>query len=974
MNRASAKSALLFFGLYIMLCIPAAGQRDFRERYLSRTLDVEDGMPCNYTDDVMRDSYGFLWVATSGGGVCRWDGYRQITFHAGSVISIKSNFVKNLAEDGFRRLWIGSEGGIDILDLETLEKSSLSLPFRCQDIPCQYLTLDAEGALWCDLERRLYRVSFTSDGEVNTVQIFEDDLIPPGNFVFQDVDGDGSVWASLGGRLHKIVPDAGGGLRAQPLATALDIGRDTYLSAFLPEEDRVWVGTEEGLYLLHRGSGGFKRYVHEPGKDNTLTQNFVTGITRAFSGELVISTLYGFNVYNPVSDDFTRSGSEVVNCIKASGEGLLVGTENQGIQILTPKPISIVELPAKGPVNALWENAAGVWVGVQEGGLRILDESAGTLVHITVERGGLSHNSVSEITPGSGDLVYVGTWGGGIDLLSGTPPFRVSGHLPPLDTRLQYIGALKWDPYNNLLWIGSNQGVFLWDPALRTYVPVLGEGEAMGCIGSCLDREGQLWMGCQQGLYVFSLRERLPDGSFPHVHYRYKLDNPSSLAGEKICSILEASDGSIWLASNGSGIYRALPPEEGGISFRGYSVENGLSSGRARALCEGPDGRIWISTENGLNVLDPMSGSILAYRRESGVENPQFFWNAALALGDGRLLFGNTTGLSAVDASRGETSLKGIPLCFTGVEIGGRTYWNPVLKEVKARQGDHSLRFRFAALAVGASSRVSYIYRMGGFDKQWQLVPPGGNEAVYSSLPAGRHRLEVVAQDHTGDILAKESLVVDVAAFFYNTWWFRLLTVLMVAAAGWGVIALRTRSLRRRQAALEHTIEERTREIRTQKRLVEQKAEELDRQNAVLRHRNEELASRKILLSPAARRSAGEQGGQFMEKALEVLREQYKDPELDVAAFCQAMGMSKTLLNTRLQEAVGESPAQFIRTYRLAVAREMMESGQGLNVSEVAYEVGFNDPKYFTRCFTKAFGMAPSTFGKGHKLQEQPVQ
>ena len=149
-----------------------------------------------------------------------------------------------------------------------------------------------------------------------------------------------------------------------------------------------------------------------------------------------------------------------------------------------------------------------------------------------------------------------------------------------------------------------------------------------------------------------------------------------------------------------------------------------------------------------------------------------------------------------------------------------------------------------------------------------------------------------------------------------------------------------------RQEVLENTVRERTRQI-------EEKADELRRQNDVLMHQNEELASRKMLST--------KQEDPFMEKALETLRSLYRDPALDVNAFCQAMGMSKTLLNSRLQESFGQSTGQLIRTYRLTLAREMLESGSGMTVAEVAYEVGFNDPKYFTRCFTRQFGATPSS-------------
>ncbi|MDR1555748.1 MAG: helix-turn-helix transcriptional regulator, partial [Tannerellaceae bacterium] len=84
--------------------------------------------------------------------------------------------------------------------------------------------------------------------------------------------------------------------------------------------------------------------------------------------------------------------------------------------------------------------------------------------------------------------------------------------------------------------------------------------------------------------------------------------------------------------------------------------------------------------------------------------------------------------------------------------------------------------------------------------------------------------------------------------------------------------------------------------------------------------------------------------------------------------FIDAMGVSKSLLNKKLQTLTGQSTGQFIRNYRLNIARKLIEKNKvtrNMNISEIAYEVGFNDPKYFTRCFTKRFNMAPSNLMEG---------
>ena len=102
----------------------------------------------------------------------------------------------------------------------------------------------------------------------------------------------------------------------------------------------------------------------------------------------------------------------------------------------------------------------------------------------------------------------------------------------------------------------------------------------------------------------------------------------------------------------------------------------------------------------------------------------------------------------------------------------------------------------------------------------------------------------------------------------------------------------------------------------------------------------------------------------FMDKVMEVVKDNFRNSYWEVSDFVDAMGVSKSLVNKKMQTLTGQSAGQFIRNYRLNIARELLGRNaktKGLNISEVAYEVGFNDPKYFTRCFTKQFGVTPSS-------------
>lgn len=101
----------------------------------------------------------------------------------------------------------------------------------------------------------------------------------------------------------------------------------------------------------------------------------------------------------------------------------------------------------------------------------------------------------------------------------------------------------------------------------------------------------------------------------------------------------------------------------------------------------------------------------------------------------------------------------------------------------------------------------------------------------------------------------------------------------------------------------------------------------------------------------------------FLNKAMQIIKENYKNSEYEINDFVEAMNVSRSVVYRKIQSLTGQSIGNFIRNYRLNIARELIlknKSAQNLNISEIAYEVGFNDPKYFTRCFTKHFQISPS--------------
>ncbi len=101
----------------------------------------------------------------------------------------------------------------------------------------------------------------------------------------------------------------------------------------------------------------------------------------------------------------------------------------------------------------------------------------------------------------------------------------------------------------------------------------------------------------------------------------------------------------------------------------------------------------------------------------------------------------------------------------------------------------------------------------------------------------------------------------------------------------------------------------------------------------------------------------------FLENAITVIESHLAEPDFDLDTFSGQLNMSKSSLYRKIKSLTGMSPVEFTKNIRLKHACQMLNKHSG-NVSDVAYAVGFADPKYFTYCFKTEFGMTPTEYIK----------
>ena len=980
------KSGFRYIAVWVLLLLfgGRAVSTVLTERYNVSYLDLKDGLPHNNVSAIFVDSSGFLWVGTYGGGLVRYDGYGMMT----PVMWLNSNSCKSIAEDRFKHLWVAFDEGTNIIDLrtmsgilpETLDKNLQQLLSE----PSTKTYCDAMGRIWLVTFSSVHMLTFNEQGHVANICSYAYHGNTP-DVSIRDVEGNGRPWIGIDGGLFRMV-EKNGRLVREEISPQFRALNGLYITDMLKRDNVIWITTNHGLFR-------FDPYQQKMDVYTNLSHEFLSSLALTSDNRLLVGSLFGVNVYDDATDSFsvwnTASNpplkSDFVHCLLMDKGLIWVGTESGGIAKLVPRQLLLQNYVhtasqasiSPNPVNAMYVEPDGtLWVGTVEGGLNRMEgekegrnEGEKGFRHFTKENSALSHNSVSALVADGKGRLWTGTWGGGLNVVDLASKTVYKVEMPAEAARLtSYIGALAYDAVNDALWIGSNDGVFLYDLQAKKLQEPFDECQLIrGCIGSIIDNDGMLWMGCMQGVCVIDLKSR-KNGKFSFRGLRYRLDIPESRIYEKISSFCLTKDGTLWLGSNGYGLYRrrkGVRREGEKETFEVLTQADGLVNNAVKGIVEDHNGRLWITTQNGLSVYDPHSDTFTNYSQADGLASSQFYWNSAVIAPSGTIYLGSEAGVIEVTGENPEAARQG-HLVFTRLMVdnqdimAGSDYLKEdisIAKVITLSEGNRSFSLDFSALNYGYESQGIFSYRMKGFDNEWTLLKPGQRSVRYSALPVGDYTFEVKYESALSTVEAATiSIDIVVKPHFWNSWWFRLLlsalfVVLIIHIYNRWVTELKRREAEQLMQPIRKVLEE----SKDPKQLQQRISNILDNQE-----RYQKSVTRSV---EADQEEVMKNTKPFMERVMEIMEQHYMDSEFGVQEFCDALGMSRSVASKHLNAEAGLPAGQFIRNYRLNMAKELLSAKTGnRNITEIAYAVGFNDPKYFTRCFTKMYGVSPSAF------------
>lgn len=840
MRQTKTLVSLVAAILYISTSLPQVNNVKFEH------LTVENGLSQDVVTSILQDRSGFLWFGTQD-GLNRYDGYGFTVFKNNPFdsSSLTDAWIQTMAEDKSGNLWIGTQssgvfrynklkGNFTHLFNEPGNKNSL-----VNNRVWKIIT-GRNGIIWIGTSAGLD--SFNPESKIFTHYNVQNGYLNNNavNSIYEDKSG--ALWiGTFGGGLNKLnLEDNRRDIVSYKFkgGTSGQMGTNSIKTIFSRNDSVLWLGTLNGLVKFDKNTGHFSVFFPaESGNRRIPNQNYIMSIADAGPGKLWIGTHNrGLNLF----DEHNESFAKIIHN-PYDGESL---SDNY--------------------VRVIYQDLSGnLWVGTGKGINKRIPNSQHfiNLKHIAGNSSTLSADEITSITDGGNNVVWIGTWGGGLNRLD-LETFRIKQYKyspsDPASLPDNIIWCTLIDSKNNF-WVGSYAGISRFDRSTGKFErKPFGKARLSHDNVSALfeDNKGTLWVGTWGGGL-----NRYDKSSHKFIYYKNNPGDPGSISDDFITDIYQDKTGNLWIGTNGGGLNKydyssgkfhrfIYNPKNksslssnnvrdifednsgklwigtwgGGISvfsvqsgtFKSYTEKDGLANNVVYGILQDDAGHLWISTDAGLSRFNPANGHFITYEKKDGTGNYQYGLGY-LRTHDGRMIFGGVNGLTIFYPRNITINTKPPQVVFTSfkkfnkeLNLGKNISY---AKEIKLSYYDNVFSIGFAALDYTRPEKNMYRYKLEGFEKDWTS---SGNirTATYTNLNPGRYVFKVQASNNdnvwntTG-----ASLIIDIVPPFWATLWFRGAGVLLVIILIFAVYKLRVRSIKRRNLYLQAIVREKTSEL-----------------------------------------------------------------------------------------------------------------------------------------------------------------
>ena len=802
--------------VWLMLFLPVTTLSGQTQKYFFDNYSVKQGLSEQKVNALLQDSKDYIWLGT-GNGLSRFDGKKFENFT--SADNLASGGVKRITEDSLGYIWFGHlNGGISRYDGQKFEQVAFDSLKLTGDITGivqvkdkLWFTSSYDGAIQTDFpvkDIHHMKVKIFKGKEGISDQVFDATKIKDGSLV---------CVTAVGVKKYNNDDKKFEGFRMPHMTN--------YFSTICLFEDshrNFWFGTYNGgVYKYIMSESRMEYYdLIKMG----VASNAVSCITEDRRGRVWIGTWGGgialfdgdkFRIFNSGDGLIPTNIYKIIEDVEGN---ILIADRDNGLTIYKGDAFNTInekDILVNPNVNAICEDlTGGVWFGTNAGISRYYPGGEKKTLFYNKMSNEISED-VRFLRADKNGNIWVGSNEGGVIM------YNIKGsrfESQPLINSTLYKGgqvkALEIDKNNNL-WIGTVEGVSVGtidEQNFKRYNSmdnvIIAEISALYC-----DPEGNMWIGIEK------IGGKLPGViKFNSVTKDFK--RVPALYGILTKTFVMDKKGTLWIGTS-----------EGLKAFRNDSIvmtinqKDGLLSNNINLLSTGDDGSIYIGTNNGLNRYFPETKRIFSYTERNGFIGIETKANAVFKGPKGDFWFGTANGATHLNPSELAThSLE--PLThLLSLQVNYKPH--AMGQGLKLKYNQKALLFDYYSICLTNPDVVKYKVKLDGADKDW-LPVTDQTRAIYSALTPGKYTFNVIASNSQGIWNNKPvSFHFVIKPPFYQTWWFIVLSIVLIVVGIVTYIKIREKNLVKEKLILEEKVKERTAEVVQKSMEIEEKNKDI---------------------------------------------------------------------------------------------------------------------------------------------------
>lgn len=693
-----------------------------------------------------------LWIGTWGKGLIKFDKKKEEIQHyhyiPGKQNGLKTNRIKSiLVDDDF--VWVGTIGD-GLYKLVDKDADIVFVNYSNQKNKNGSISDNRIVTLFKDQNKNLWVGTY--EGGLNKLS-YQHQIPEPDNSSFEHYKNDPLNKNSLSGN------------------TVTSIIQDRY--------GLLWIGTfGGGLDQFDPSKNTFKNYRHEAEAASSLSKNDVLCILEDASGTIWVGAHLGRGLnklerqtikFKQVNRDVKGQkglNDDVVwSIVSDDNDELWLGTYKGGLNKWNRK-IGKFSYYRNDPLNAnsisdnhirsIADDGNYLLLGTYNYGLNIFNKNTGAVkryLHDPSDSASLGANQVQCVFIDSEKNYWIGTFGGGLNLVTNTRDFPA---------------GLKFYRYKN----DPDNPFSLSDDRIYTIYE---------------DLDGIMWIGTfGGGLNKFDKKNQ------QFISYKNIIGDEYSLSDNRVMNIYEDDSGYLWIGTYGGGMLRFDKRKE---IFKRYNEKNQLTSSVVYGIIEDGNGNLWMSTDNGLFKFNLKTELFTQYDLHDGLQSLEFSGGAYFKSRKGEMFFGGVNGFNYFYPDSIKDNYYVPPVVISTVRI-----FNELVKgEIDTINVSYNQNFfsvEFASLDYTYSPGNQYAYMLEGFETEWHYVDSRRRIANYTNLAPGNYIFRVRGSNNDGvwnNVGAK--LYLNILPPFWQTWWFISLSVLAAALIIYYLSTIRYRNL-----------------------------------------------------------------------------------------------------------------------------------------------------------------------------------